>query len=403
MRIGRPSGFSLIELMVAMVVTLIVTGAIYGLLTGGQNAFRREPELSDRQQNIRAAMDLIMRDIASAGSGMPPFMQTFTTNLDGDTGLGACTDDSGAGVPCPMGSSGKKADELEIMANPNASLPQALCSYPGANSSAADLVASLSNMKAGSVVFVLMSDGTWTMANITATSPNGNNSGADNCLAGNNHFHFGFNSGNADKTGLNSAGGLCGKNNSGADWIKDANGNCVGCTDVVGTSCCMTTPCNPTQIITGEMIRYRIRYDSAGVPNLERFSSALADNLAGGKPVFQVIARGIDDLQVEYTPACDPAAVPPIPCVEQDNAPVVDRATPDYGTLTQSVKVTLSARSEAQNVAGEQLPAANAVAAGQRAALRGQLTSTGSPRAALTQLSVLPPLRQPGSKGPVWN
>jgi prepilin-type N-terminal cleavage/methylation domain-containing protein len=65
------SGFSLIELTVAMVVTLIVTGAIYGLLAGGQSAFRREPELSDRQQNIRVAMDVIMKDIASAGAGHP--------------------------------------------------------------------------------------------------------------------------------------------------------------------------------------------------------------------------------------------------------------------------------------------------------------------------------------------
>lgn len=400
MRIGRPSGFSLIELMVAMVVTLIVTGAIYGLLTGGQNAFRREPELSDRQQNIRAAMDLIMRDIASAGSGMPPWLQTFTTNLDGGS-LAACTNDTGASVPCPVGSSGVKADELEIMANPDASAPQELCSYPGGNSSAADLVASKSNMTTGSVVLILMSDGTWTMANITDISPNGNNSGANNCLANSNHFHFGFNSGAADTTGLNTPGGLCGKNNNGADWIKDANGNCVGCTDVVGTSCCMDPqPCNPTQILSGEMIHYRIRYDSAGVPNLERFSSGLASNFSGGKPVFQVIARGIDDLQVQYTAACSP---PTIPCVAVDNAPVVDRATPDYGTLTQSVTVTLSARSEAQNVAGEQLPAAGAVAAGQRAALRGRLTSTGSPRATLTQLSVLAKNRPPSAKGPVWN
>ena len=46
-------GFSLVELMVAMTVTLIVSGAIYGLLTSGSSAFRREPEVADRQQNIR--------------------------------------------------------------------------------------------------------------------------------------------------------------------------------------------------------------------------------------------------------------------------------------------------------------------------------------------------------------
>ena len=67
------AGFSLVELLVAMTVTLIITGAVFGLLSGGQNAFRREPERTDRQQNIRMAMDLIMRDIATAGAAMPPF------------------------------------------------------------------------------------------------------------------------------------------------------------------------------------------------------------------------------------------------------------------------------------------------------------------------------------------
>jgi prepilin-type N-terminal cleavage/methylation domain-containing protein len=77
------SGFSLIELMVAMVVTLIVTGAIYGLVAGGQTAFRREPELTDRQQNTRIAMAMIEADIQSAGLGLPEFTQVFTPGLDG--------------------------------------------------------------------------------------------------------------------------------------------------------------------------------------------------------------------------------------------------------------------------------------------------------------------------------
>ena len=76
------AGFSLVELMVAMVVTLIVSGAIYGLLAKGQSSMRREPELSDRQQNIRVAMDLIQRDVSTAGIGIPAFVQVFSRSLD---------------------------------------------------------------------------------------------------------------------------------------------------------------------------------------------------------------------------------------------------------------------------------------------------------------------------------
>src|SRR5512136_2665399 len=80
-------GFSLVELMIAMTVTLIVSGAIYGLLTSGSNAFRREPELADRQQNIRIAMDLLTRDVFNAGSALPTFSQVFTLT---DPPGGAC-------------------------------------------------------------------------------------------------------------------------------------------------------------------------------------------------------------------------------------------------------------------------------------------------------------------------
>ncbi len=49
---SREKGFSLVELMVAMVVTLIISGAVFQLVTAGQSAFRKEPALADRQQNI---------------------------------------------------------------------------------------------------------------------------------------------------------------------------------------------------------------------------------------------------------------------------------------------------------------------------------------------------------------
>ena len=60
-------GFSLLELMVAMVITLVITGAMYGLIVSGQGSFRREPALSDRQQQIRIAMSRIQEDILKAG------------------------------------------------------------------------------------------------------------------------------------------------------------------------------------------------------------------------------------------------------------------------------------------------------------------------------------------------
>lgn len=85
-------GFSLLELLIAIVCTLFVSGAIFAMITAGNNAFRREPALSDMQQNARIAMDLIQRDVAAAGNemgiGPPPLPlyaqeQVFTRGLNG--------------------------------------------------------------------------------------------------------------------------------------------------------------------------------------------------------------------------------------------------------------------------------------------------------------------------------
>src|SRR5262245_57302726 len=74
-------GFSLVELMIALVVTLVVSGAIYGLIASGQSAFKRDPEISDRQQNVRVAMAMIQRDLVEGGSGMVGNTQVFSQNL----------------------------------------------------------------------------------------------------------------------------------------------------------------------------------------------------------------------------------------------------------------------------------------------------------------------------------
>jgi len=137
------SGFSLIELLIAMVVTSIISGAIYGLIASGQTAFRREPELVDRQQNIRMAMDLIVRDVGAAGVGLSlpgqtSWVQAFSrTSAESGGALESCvggTHDEGGGAPCPdsPNKAGERSDDLEIVANPDGSDPEEVCGYQGA-------------------------------------------------------------------------------------------------------------------------------------------------------------------------------------------------------------------------------------------------------------------------------
>lgn len=61
------SGFSLLELIVAMTLFLIVTGSIYGLMQLGTYDRNRASRRSDVQKNARVAIHMIGRDVLNAG------------------------------------------------------------------------------------------------------------------------------------------------------------------------------------------------------------------------------------------------------------------------------------------------------------------------------------------------
>jgi prepilin-type N-terminal cleavage/methylation domain-containing protein len=335
-------GFSLIELLVAMAITLIVSGAIYGLLAGGQNAFRREPELTERQQNIRMAMDVIMRDIGNAGVGLPPFVQVFKE------GLNAC-------AGCPMGPNNVTTDELEIISSGGQD-SEPVCADPGNSSQVIVLTRANVNIPVGSIIVLTTSDGYWTTREVTAVSNTSTATG--NCTSG-SHTRINISQG-ASVSGLNVAGGPC------------QPAGLPGFGNVTSAAGCTITTMN-----FSEIIRYRIRPDADGVPSLQRFTSA---RWGDG---YQTIARGIEDLQVQYAAVNAPTTwvdSAPIVASPPPAAPPAPPPAPDpnnYGTLTRQVRVTLASRSEAKKIQGAQ------TALSGPAALRGSLTSTGSPRSAL--------------------
>lgn len=66
---NNESGFSLLELMIAMVIFLIVTASIYGLMQVGRVDRNRSSRRSDVMKNARVAIHLIGRDALNAGFG----------------------------------------------------------------------------------------------------------------------------------------------------------------------------------------------------------------------------------------------------------------------------------------------------------------------------------------------
>ena len=403
MKMRQESGFSFIEMIVAVAITLVISGAVYGLIAGGNNAFRREPELAERQQNVRMAMDLIMRDVQSTGTGLPAFIQAFSRGLDSCSAAG--TSPAGTTRNCPLGGStgyaagvtGALPDDLELIGNPGNFDGEATCHYGGGAASQVRMVNGGTTIGQNTVILVIMADGTYAVVNANDVDRT-NKTAAGQCVSGEPHTQISFNSGNNDPSGLNKAGGLCAP-------------------DAVGTSS-SSSGCLPVMAAQGEVVRYGIRRDSDQIPSLYRFSTG---SLGQIPPVttWQLVAKGIEDMQVQYrsldpvtlqpatnwtneppavagcdptNPAancCDPGCImpscqQPAGCVQPTNA--------GMARLVTEVRVTLTARSEAQNIQG----ATTSVAGGTR--IRGSLTQTITPRATLFALS-----RRPlTSGGPAW-
>jgi prepilin-type N-terminal cleavage/methylation domain-containing protein len=63
----RKNGFTLIEMLVAMLIAFVILGGIYVVYTSQQRSYKTTEDVTSLQQNIRSAMFFIEKDIRMAG------------------------------------------------------------------------------------------------------------------------------------------------------------------------------------------------------------------------------------------------------------------------------------------------------------------------------------------------
>lgn len=102
-------GFTLVELMLSLVLTSLVTIILFTVFRGQQRGQQAQTEVSQMQQTIRAAMEVLTRDLHNLGvdntdSGLYGFSVTtpptatqlfFTADLNEDAGAPATADPDG--------------------------------------------------------------------------------------------------------------------------------------------------------------------------------------------------------------------------------------------------------------------------------------------------------------------
>lgn len=67
-------GFSLVELVVSMAVSSMVMAGVFAVMTGTQRANNTVKQVTTMNNNLRVAMDLLVRDLIQAGQGLPAGM-----------------------------------------------------------------------------------------------------------------------------------------------------------------------------------------------------------------------------------------------------------------------------------------------------------------------------------------
>ena len=66
---ARDTGFSLLELTIALGLTLVLTTTIFTVMQPAHGASVMQPEAADMQQRVRVAVDTLTRDLMMAGAG----------------------------------------------------------------------------------------------------------------------------------------------------------------------------------------------------------------------------------------------------------------------------------------------------------------------------------------------
>jgi len=76
------AGFSLTELLIVSVILVISMGAVVSVLRTGESLHGKTQEGLELQENVRAALDFICRELINAGSGIP-----YLTQINGSPAI----------------------------------------------------------------------------------------------------------------------------------------------------------------------------------------------------------------------------------------------------------------------------------------------------------------------------
>jgi prepilin-type N-terminal cleavage/methylation domain-containing protein len=70
-RVADERGFTIVEMLIAMLIMVGITGAVFSLVDPARGTYRTQPEVSDMQQRLRVGTQFLVNDLILAGAGSP--------------------------------------------------------------------------------------------------------------------------------------------------------------------------------------------------------------------------------------------------------------------------------------------------------------------------------------------
>jgi hypothetical protein len=67
---GPHAGFTLVELLLASMITVVIMGALFSIVAPAQRVFQVQPEVADLQQRMRVGADTMRQTLIVAGAGL---------------------------------------------------------------------------------------------------------------------------------------------------------------------------------------------------------------------------------------------------------------------------------------------------------------------------------------------
>lgn len=276
MKTNGESGFTLLELTIAALLTVGLMGGVFTLLNRNQQVFVTESSVTDLNQNLRTAVDYVTRDVQSAGMGLPRPNSSFA---------GLFYVDGASGAP----------DQL-LMVNGDPYAPNSYIDTQGAASSA--------------FTFPLPSEVTVTGSGSSAsfTYVDQHDSQTKNIYqafsTANPKYYICYDDIKAVVFALTSAGQFVG----GKAQLNHDTSNAMNRAGIFGTSIdqLFSTPVDAGQpnygnaqiSVLGGLVAYRVNQATKELERTEDLTN------------WYAIARGVTDMQVQYRTVSGTAAAP---------------------------------------------------------------------------------------------